>query len=84
MDNFGKDPWAGGAMIQTAENVSREHGVTLRRVRRHHPSPAGAVPGRARRTTGSSRSGTCSTSKSSSPKKKTITVAGDEAPFPST
>ena len=28
MDNFGKDPWAGGAMIQTAENVSREHGVT--------------------------------------------------------
>ncbi|MGE5753644.1 MAG: thiolase family protein [Deltaproteobacteria bacterium] len=28
MDNFGKDPWAGGAMIQTAENVSKEHGVT--------------------------------------------------------
>jgi acetyl-CoA acetyltransferase len=28
MDNFGKDPWAGGAMIQTAENVSREYGVT--------------------------------------------------------
>jgi len=28
MDNFGKDPWAGGAMIQTAENVSRESGVT--------------------------------------------------------
>ncbi len=28
MDNFGKDPWAGGAMIQTAENVSKEYGVT--------------------------------------------------------
>lgn len=28
MDNFGRDPWAGGAMIQTAENVSREYGVT--------------------------------------------------------
>ena len=28
MDNFGLDPWAGGAMIQTAENVSREYGVT--------------------------------------------------------
>jgi acetyl-CoA acetyltransferase len=27
MDNFGKDPWAGGAMIQTAENVCKEHGV---------------------------------------------------------
>jgi acetyl-CoA acetyltransferase len=28
MDNFGKDPWAGGAMIQTAENVSKEYGVS--------------------------------------------------------
>jgi acetyl-CoA acetyltransferase len=28
MDNFGKDPWAGGAMIQTAENVGKEYGVT--------------------------------------------------------
>lgn len=28
MDNFGLDPWAGGAMIQTAENVSKEYGVT--------------------------------------------------------
>lgn len=28
MDNFGKDPWAGGAMIQTAENVAKEYGVT--------------------------------------------------------
>ncbi len=28
MDHFNKDPWAGGAMIQTAENVSAEAGVT--------------------------------------------------------
>ncbi|MDY7034773.1 MAG: thiolase family protein [Thermodesulfobacteriota bacterium] len=28
MDNFGSDPWAGGAMIQTAENVAREAGIT--------------------------------------------------------
>jgi len=28
MDNFNRDPWAKGAMIQTAENVSQEAGVT--------------------------------------------------------
>lgn len=28
MDNFNRDPWAGNAMIQTAENVSKEAGVT--------------------------------------------------------
>ncbi|MFH1982853.1 MAG: thiolase family protein [Pseudomonadota bacterium] len=28
MDNFGRDPWAKGAMINTAENVSKEAGVT--------------------------------------------------------
>ncbi len=28
MDNFGRDPWAQNAMIQTAENVSKEAGVT--------------------------------------------------------
>lgn len=28
MDNVNRDPWAGDAMIQTAENVSREYGVT--------------------------------------------------------
>ncbi|MDM8523571.1 thiolase family protein [Desulfococcaceae bacterium HSG8] len=28
MDHFSKDPWAGGAMIQTAENVAQETGVT--------------------------------------------------------
>jgi acetyl-CoA acetyltransferase len=27
-DNFGHDPWAKNAMIQTAENVAKEHGVT--------------------------------------------------------
>ena len=28
MDNFGKDPWAGEAMIKTAENVAGEAGIT--------------------------------------------------------
>lgn len=28
MDNFNRDPWAQNAMIQTAENVSKESGVT--------------------------------------------------------
>lgn len=28
MDNVQKDPWAGQAMIQTAENVSKEYGIT--------------------------------------------------------
>jgi acetyl-CoA acetyltransferase len=28
MDNFNRDPWAKGAMIQTAENVSKEVGLT--------------------------------------------------------
>lgn len=28
MDNFGRDPWAKGAMIQTAENVAKETGIT--------------------------------------------------------
>ncbi len=28
MDNFNRDAWAGNAMIQTAENVSKEAGVT--------------------------------------------------------
>jgi acetyl-CoA acetyltransferase family protein len=27
-DNFGKDPWAKNPMIQTAENVAKEHGIT--------------------------------------------------------
>jgi len=28
MDNFGRDPWAKGAMIQTAENVAKESGFS--------------------------------------------------------
>ncbi|MFO7749832.1 MAG: thiolase family protein, partial [Desulfobacteraceae bacterium] len=28
MDHFSNDPWAGGAMIETAENVVREAGIT--------------------------------------------------------
>jgi acetyl-CoA acetyltransferase len=28
MDNFGRDPWAKGAMIQTAENVAAEAGIS--------------------------------------------------------
>ena len=28
MDNFSKDPWAGSAMIKTAENVATESGIT--------------------------------------------------------
>ena len=28
MDNFSRDPWAGQAMIRTAENVAREAGIT--------------------------------------------------------
>ena len=28
MDNFGRDPWAKNAMIETAENVAKEAGIT--------------------------------------------------------
>jgi acetyl-CoA acetyltransferase len=28
MDNFNKDPWGGTAMVQTAENVAAENGIT--------------------------------------------------------
>ena len=28
MDNFGRDPWAGEAMVKTAENVAAEAGIT--------------------------------------------------------
>ncbi|MAG58704.1 MAG: acetyl-CoA acetyltransferase [Planctomycetes bacterium] len=31
MDNFGKDPWARNAMIQTAENVAQEAGISRER-----------------------------------------------------
>lgn len=28
MDNFGRDPFAGGAMVATAENVAAKWGIT--------------------------------------------------------
>jgi acetyl-CoA acetyltransferase family protein len=28
LDSFGRDPWAKGSMIQTAENVAKEHNIT--------------------------------------------------------
>jgi len=31
-DNFGFDPWAGQAMIQTAENVAKEEGITREQI----------------------------------------------------
>ncbi len=48
MDHFGLDPWAGGAMIQTAENVAEEAGirreqcdaVTLRRYEQYQDALA--------------------------------------------
>jgi acetyl-CoA acetyltransferase family protein len=27
LDSFGKDPWAGSSMLQTAENVAKKHGI---------------------------------------------------------
>jgi acetyl-CoA acetyltransferase len=48
MDNFAKDPWAGGAMIQTAENVAKDAGIrreqcdalTLRRYQQYQDALA--------------------------------------------
>ncbi|MBT8371521.1 MAG: thiolase family protein, partial [Deltaproteobacteria bacterium] len=48
MDNFSRDPWAGAAMIKTAENVSQEAGisreqcdaVTLRRYQQYQDGMA--------------------------------------------
>jgi acetyl-CoA acetyltransferase len=48
MDNVAKDPWGGTSMIETAENVSKEHGVTreacdaitLRRQAQYHDALA--------------------------------------------
>ncbi|WP_027715395.1 thiolase family protein [Desulfuromonas sp. TF] len=48
MDNVAKDPWGGTSMIETAENVSREYGVTreecdaitLRRQAQYHDALA--------------------------------------------
>lgn len=83
MDNFNRDPWAGGAMIQTAENVSGEAGVSreecdavaLRRYEQYADAMAddGAFfkrymfPLEVRVS-----------------KKKSITIAGDEGIMPTT
>jgi acetyl-CoA acetyltransferase len=83
MDNFGKDPWAGGAMIQTAENVSREHGVTraecdaitLRRQEQYQEALANDREFQKRYMF---------PVEVQVSKKKTITVAADEGVFPST
>ena len=48
MDNVAKDPWGGTSMIETAENVSKEHGITreecdaitLRRQAQYHDALA--------------------------------------------
>ncbi|HZL97151.1 MAG TPA: hypothetical protein VFB91_00405, partial [Terriglobales bacterium] len=83
MDNFGKDPWAGGAMIQTAENVSREHGVTreecdaitLRRQEQYRNGLANDREFQKRYMF---------PVEVQLSRKKTITVAADEGVFPST
>ena len=83
MDNFGKDPWAGGAMIQTAENVSKEHGVTraecdaitLRRQEQYQDGLANDREFQKRYMF---------PVEVQLSKKKTITVAADEGVFPST
>ena len=83
MDNFGKDPWAGGAMIQTAENVSKEHGVTraecdaitLRRQEQYQDALANDREFQKRYMF---------PVEVQLSKKKTITVAADEGVFPST
>jgi acetyl-CoA acetyltransferase len=83
MDNFGKDPWAGGAMIQTAENVSKEHGVTraecdeitLRRGEQYRDGLANDREFQKRYMF---------PVEVQLSKKKTVTVAADEGIFPST
>jgi acetyl-CoA acetyltransferase len=83
MDNVNKDPWAGQAMIQTAENVSKEAGIsreecdalTLRRYAQYQDALANdrefqkryMVPVEVQIS-----------------KKKTITVAADEGVMPTT
>jgi acetyl-CoA acetyltransferase len=51
-DNFSHDPWAKNAMIQTAENVAKEHGITREEqdactVIRHGQYEAALADGRA-------------------------------------
>jgi len=83
MDHFGHDPWAGGAMIQTAENVAKEAGiqreqcdaVTLRRYAQYQDALAddNAFQKRYMFPVEIQIS-----------KKKSITVAADEGVMPTT
>ncbi len=83
MDNFGRDPWAGGAMIQTAENVSKEYGVTreecdaitLRRQEQYHDALANDRAFQKRYMF---------PAEVQVSRKKTITLDADEGIFPST
>ena len=83
MDNFGKDPWAGGAMIQTAENVSKEYGVTREEcdaitLRRQEQYDAALADDRE------FQKRYMFPVEIQLSRKKTITVAADEGVFPST
>ena len=83
MDNFGKDPWAGNAMIQTAENVCKEYGVkreecdaiTLRRQQQYQDGLANDREFQKRYLF---------PVEVQISKKKTVVVEADEGVFPST
>ena len=83
MDNFGLDPWAGGAMIQTAENVAKEFGLTrsecdaltLRRQEQYQQALANEREFQKRYMF---------PVEVQLSKKKTLTIEADEGVFPST
>jgi len=83
MDNFGLDPWAGGAMIQTAENVAKEFALTreecdaltLRRQEQYQQALANDREFQKRYMF---------PVELQISKKKTLTVEADEGVFPST
>jgi acetyl-CoA acetyltransferase len=83
MDNFGRDPWAGNAMIQTAENVCKEYGVkreecdaiTLRRQQQYQDGLANDREFQKRYMF---------PVEVQVSKKKTVTVEADEGVFPTT
>jgi acetyl-CoA acetyltransferase len=83
MDNFGRDPWAGNAMIQTAENVCKEYGVkreecdaiTLRRQQQYQDGLANDREFQKRYMF---------PVEVQLSRKKTVTVEADEGVFPTT
>ena len=83
MDHFGLDPWAGGAMIQTAENVAKETGiqrekcdaVTLRRYEQYQDALADDSAFQKRYMF---------PAEIQISKKKSITIANDEGVMPTT